>query len=442
MRRLHLPFSLRWRLFLGIALTVAVSLAVTLSAAALLTQGPLDKEAIGALTRQIDLIAAQRQQQHTANIQPTSDLGDFLATEQEHLAILKPRQAELLLPAQEAILLHKQGRATGTVVLHGTSYDFAARRSGPDALVLLRTARRQAADRSPFYFGLLLATLVGALLAAAVAFALARMIARPITRVAGSARRLAQGFEIEPLPVSGSDEVAGLAESFNYLAQELEKSQAAERAFLLSISHELKTPLTAIRGHGEALSDGLMDPVLAGKVIERESHRLERLIQDLLDLARLRRRSFSVESVEVDLGKLAQDVVARHAGRASEFEVGLAAEFEPQARALADPDRLLQAASNLVENALRVTPAGGHVTVVAKPGLLEVRDDGPGIGAEEQEHAFDRFYLYERYGKERAVGTGLGLAIVRELAVAMGGTVSVESELGRGTAFRIELKNP
>jgi signal transduction histidine kinase len=112
------------------------------------------------------------------------------------------------------------------------------------------------------------------------------------------------------------------------------------------------------------------------------------------------------------------------------------------APAVADADRVLQVVSNLVENALRLTPAGGEVRVVAEPGCLRVEDTGPGLDAGDREHAFERFYLHERYGHERPVGTGLGLAIVKELTLAMDGSVAVESRAGEPTVFTVRLGVP
>jgi two-component system sensor histidine kinase BaeS len=112
------------------------------------------------------------------------------------------------------------------------------------------------------------------------------------------------------------------------------------------------------------------------------------------------------------------------------------------APATADADRVLQVVSNLVENALRLTPRGGAVRVVTAPGVLVVEDSGPGLETEDQERAFERFYLHERYGRERPVGTGLGLAIVKELTEAMGGTVEVTSQPGRSTTFTVRLAVP
>ncbi|MBV8064421.1 MAG: HAMP domain-containing histidine kinase, partial [Actinobacteria bacterium] len=216
----------------------------------------------------------------------------------------------------------------------------------------------------------------------------------------------------------------------------------SERNFLLSVSHELKTPLTAIRGYAEGLAEGAFEPEDAAATILVESRRLERLVRDLLDLARMNRTDFSVHNSEIDLGEVADDAVRRYQPQASQFGVRLSSVADGPAPALADADRVLQVVSNLVENALRLTPRGGAVRVVTEPGLLRVEDTGPGLRAEERDRAFERFFLHERYGQERKVGTGLGLAIVKELTEAMGGSVEVASEPERLTAFTVRLPVP
>jgi len=434
--------SLRSRLFLGISGTVLVSLVVTVVAGALLTRRSLEQTGVDALERQVELVAAQQRVDPSRSAQRT--LGQFLATDEQRLAILTSAQAELLLPESATAPLRSGKVASGSVDVRGTRFLYAAKRNGDDAIVLLRPASRQAADWTPFALGLALAGLVGAALAAIVALLLSRAVARPITKVADASRALAAGEHPEPLRVSGPREVTALAESFDHLAAELERTQEAERAFLLSVSHELKTPLTAIRGHAEALQDGVLEPAGAGTVIEREARRLERLVGDLLDLARLRRRSFSVESerLELELGDVAVAAFERHEAAARSFGVGLQALAEPDSLALGDSDRVLQALSNLVENALRSTPEGGTVRILAAPGRLEVVDDGPGIAEADLSRAFDRFYLHDRLRSGRRVGTGLGLAIVHELAEAMGGSSEVRSEPGVGSTFAINLPLP
>jgi signal transduction histidine kinase len=145
-----------------------------------------------------------------------------------------------------------------------------------------------------------------------------------------------------------------------------------------------------------------------------------------------------VRREDVDLAEIATECLHRHEPQAHAFGIDLVLDADGAASATGDADRLVQAFSNLVENALRVTPAGGTVRVVARNGTLAVEDDGPGLRPDEVPHAFERFYLYSRYAASRAVGTGLGLAIVDELARAMGGAVEVRSAPGR-TRFSIRL---
>src|SRR5206468_1697419 len=270
----------------------------------------------------------------------------------------------------------------------------------------------------------------------------ARRISRPVDRIAIAAQTLTGGTHPEPVPVEGPTEIATLAASFNALVEQLQRAQEAERNFLLSVSHELKTPLTAIRGYAEAVEDGAIEPREAAATVAVEAARLERLVKDLLDLARMNKTDFSVHNAEIDLSEVADDAVRRYQPQADAFGVTIAAVHEGPSPAVADADRVLQVVSNLVENALRVTPEGGEVRVVARPGVLRVEDTGPGLGDDERAHAFERFYLHERYGRERPVGTGLGLAIVKELTEAMGGTVQVESTPGRSTAFTVRLQEP
>jgi signal transduction histidine kinase len=208
------------------------------------------------------------------------------------------------------------------------------------------------------------------------------------------------------------------------------------------VTHELKTPLTSIRGYAEALEESAVAPGDAARVIGAEAGRLERLVSDLLDLARLERAGFAVASEPVDAARVARAAVERHLPRARELAVELESSAADEAWVLGDADRILQAVSNLIENAIRVTPGGGSVTVAAEPGRIAVRDTGPGLTPEDLAHAFERFYLYRRYRSERTVGTGLGLAIVKELAAAMAGDVEVAPRPGGGTEFAIRLPTP
>jgi signal transduction histidine kinase len=425
--------SLRARLFGAIGLAVIVTVSLSLVAGAVLVRRSVQHEALASLGRQADLLA---QQQRTAP--PPAALGQFLATQQMRMALLNVDQAAELLPANGASKVYAGEPASGTVRVGATSFLYQARIVNGKAIVLLRTSS-QAQNWSPYELAFVVAGLVGLVFAALGAFVLARAISRPIQRVADASRALAVGELHEPLAPVGPTEVVALAEAFNYMSEELAQARKAERTFLLSVSHELKTPLTAITGHAEALSDGVVPPERVAEVILKESKRLERLVRDLLDLARLDAHVFGVHPQPVDLAELADEAVVRFEPQARAFGVELTADVRP-APAIADPDRVLQVLSNLIENALRITPEGGSVTVHAEPATLTVADTGPGLPEEDVLRAFERFYLYERQGSQsRTVGTGLGLAIVRELTEAMGGSVGVESRPGAGTTFTVSF---
>jgi signal transduction histidine kinase len=285
-------------------------------------------------------------------------------------------------------------------------------------------------------FGLALIAVLGLL----GAWILSRSVVRPVRRLAEASHRIADaGGAAEPVNPQGPRELRELATSFNDMNAKLAKAQETEQAFLLSVSHELKTPLTSIRGYAEGIGDGTVKPPDGAAVIGAESSRLERLVGDLLDSGRMRKSAFTVRREAVDLAALAQDVVRRYEGTARDAGLTLHMNTDAGGSAVADNDRLLQVVSNLVENAIRCTPAPGTVTITTKPGAVTVADTGRGLTSDDLPRAFERFYLYSRYGNDRLVGTGLGLAIVKELTEAMGGTVSVSSAVGVGTAFTAVL---
>ncbi len=271
------------------------------------------------------------------------------------------------------------------------------------------------------------------------AWILSRSVVRPVRRLAAASGRLADGDVGVTVKPEGPRELRELAVSFNDMNAKLTRAQETEQAFLLSVSHELKTPLTSIRGYAEGIGDGTVTPDDGAEVIGAESSRLERLVGDLLESGRMRKAAFTVRSEAVDLAAVAEDVVRRYEATARDAGLTLLINTEAGGGAVADHDRVLQIVSNLVENAIRCTPAPGTVTITTAPGSITVADTGRGLTSDDLPRAFERFYLYSRYGTDRPVGTGLGLAIVKELAEAMGGTVSVSSAVGVGTAFTVAL---
>jgi signal transduction histidine kinase len=429
--------SLRTRLFRAIALIVLLCVALTFAIGLVLTRRAVDAATLKDLSHQADLLAGQAQTGQLVPLLRLPALQPYL--DRQHESTLTNTGA---LPDWARIAVAHGHPADGTVTLNGQGFFFAARRVERKPFVLLRPRSASTARLTPFIFSLLIAALVSGALAALAAFMLARRIARPVHRVAEAARSLARGTRPDPVPVEGATELATLAVAFNDLAEQLGRAREAEKSFLLSVSHELKTPLTAIRGYAEALQDGALDPEDVAATVVVEAARLERLVGDLLDLARMNRTDFSVLSSEIDLVEVAEDAVRRYEQQADAFGVSLTVVADGPSPAVADADRLLQVVSNLVENALRLTPRGGEVRIITAPGVLRVEDTGPGLEAEDRTRAFERFYLHERYGRERRVGTGLGLALVKELTEAMGGTVEVTSEPGLLTAFTVRLGAP
>jgi signal transduction histidine kinase len=428
--------SLRTRLFRAIALIVLLGVALTFTVGLVLTRRAVDSATLQDVAHQADLIAGSQRTAlspltHLPELQPYFD--------RQHESYLTNDGA---LPASARRALARGKPVDGTVTLNGEGFFYAARRVDGKPFVLLRPRSSSTARLTPFVYSLLIAALVSGALAALAAFLLARRIARPVHRVAEAARSLARGTRPDPVPAEGATELATLAVAFNDLAEQLARAREAEKSFLLSVSHELKTPLTAIRGYAEALQDGALEPEDVAATVVVEAARLERLVGDLLDLARMNRTDFSVHPSEIDLAEVAEDAVRRYEQQADVFGLSLTVVADGPSPAVADADRLLQVISNLVENALRLTPRGGEVRLLTSPGMLCVEDTGPGLELEDRERAFERFYLHERYGRERPVGTGLGLAIVKELTEAMGGTVEVTSQPGRLTAFTVRLAVP
>ena len=431
--------SLRTRLFAAIALVALLSLALALVLGAILTRRAVERNTLRDVSAQFDLLV-EREREAIVPFGRLRSLQEFVGRQNQRIVRVPLDGSAELLPPERAAQVRRGARLDGTVEVDGTRYLYAARLVQGKGYMLLRPTSSTSSAWRPHVQGLIVAALATALLAALIAFLLARAIARPVRRVAEATRGLAGSTGEPPLvPVEGPRELALLAESFNDVAVQLAKAREAERAFLLSVSHELKTPLTAIRGYAEGVQDGAIPADEAAATIVAEARRLERLVGDVLDLARMRKAEFSVRRERVDLNAVAGEALRRYEGQAREFGVALEAGGADEAWATGDADRTLQIVSNLVENALRLTPSGGSVRILAGPGELRVVDTGPGLRPEELERAFERFYLYSRYGRERPVGTGLGLAIVKELAEGMGGSVAATSSPGERTVFVVRL---
>jgi two-component system, OmpR family, sensor kinase len=290
----------------------------------------------------------------------------------------------------------------------------------------------------------LLAGLMAGVVAGTV---LARRLARPIRHAATAAVRLSAGDRGVRVPVEPPQESADLAHALNGLAEALATSEGRQRDFLLSVSHELRTPLTTIRGYAEALADGVVGAdgaPRAGQTVLAEAERLDRLVSDLLALARLDAVDFTLAPIPVDAAGLVVDAAEAWRPRCAAAGVPLLVEGPgTPVPAYADPGRTRQVLDGLLENALRVVPAGAPVVlaVAARPGaaVLEVRDGGPGFTDDDLAVAFERGALHQRYQGVRKTGSGVGLALAAGLVRRMGGRIEAGHAPEGGARFTVTL---
>jgi len=288
------------------------------------------------------------------------------------------------------------------------------------------------------------------ILSVVLALFLARRISGPITAVAGAAARIAEGdlsarAELPRYALRSRDETAMLAHHFNAMAASLEQLERERQALIADIAHELRTPLTILQGQLDAMQDGIVpfNERELGK-LDAQTELLSRLIDDLRTLSLADAKRLTLERVPTDMVSIARRVCESFREKAQ--RQGLTLDFRaaaPHAPLMADPDRLAQVLTNLLENAVRYTPAGGWVGVSVKTPLggveLSVEDSGPGLAAGAQTRVFERFYRAETSRGRAGGGSGLGLAIVRTLVELHGGRVEAHNRSEGGAAFHVTL---
>jgi two-component system OmpR family sensor kinase len=289
-----------------------------------------------------------------------------------------------------------------------------------------------------------LAFLVALVVVGGLALYLSRRITKPVLALSDAADEVSKGrYDVEVPHVPGGGEIGHLANRFREMTARLAEAEERERNFLMSVSHELRTPLTAIRGHVAALREGVVtDPESIDASLEtvaEEAERLGRLVGDVLDLAKLDAHRFTVLTEEVDMGRLLERAYSTFSEEARQRGIEYTSESDGAPVIVSDGDRVLQIISNLLSNAFRWTPDGGRIDLELQSSngtvTVDVADTGPGIDADARERIFRPFWSTD--GR----GTGLGLPIARELAVALGGRIELQSEVGKGSRFRLVLPN-
>jgi len=285
----------------------------------------------------------------------------------------------------------------------------------------------------------------GVIVAGLLGVYVSRRLTDPLLRLSAAADEVAAGhYDVELPEPRGNDEIAHVTGRFREMTSKLAESEQLSRNFLMSVSHELRTPLTAIRGHVAALREGVVEDEAAQEasldVIGEEALRLERLVGDVLDLAKLDAHRFTVLQEEVDMEQLCERAYTAFGEEARRRSIDYRREIRAHPVIVTDGDRVLQIISNLLSNAFRWTPEGGRVglELSASNGSVSVAvaDTGPGITSDERERIFRPFWSRD------GGGTGLGLAIARELALALGGRIDVQTAPGRGSRFELVLPGP
>jgi len=301
--------------------------------------------------------------------------------------------------------------------------------------------------RASFNEALLYAALAATIAASALSLLFSRRVVSPVLAMSHAVQRIAAGRYDERVQGSGNDELAALAAHFNQMAEKLDQVESMRRRLIGDVSHEMRTPLTAIKGSMEGLMDGILpadDETF--QQIHAEADRLNRLVDDLQELSRVEARAYQLDIRPVDISSIAQTVLKRLAPQAKLKRITLALDLAPHLPpVLADEDRAIQILTNLTGNALQYTPEGGSVTLSDKKenGVIQVsvHDTGVGIPPEHIPHIFDRFYRVDKSRSRQAGGgSGIGLTIARALVEAQGGQIWAQSEgEGMGSTFSFTL---
>jgi signal transduction histidine kinase len=295
---------------------------------------------------------------------------------------------------------------------------------------------------------LIIAALGGAALALLLGWLLSRALTGQLRELTLATRKIASGELGQQVAVRSHDEVGQLATSFNAMSSDLARAREIRRQMTADVAHELRTPLSIILGHTEALRDGVLPPTPeTHSIVHDEAVRLSRLVEELRTLSLADAGELSLNRRQADPGALLGRAAAGYGPRLQQSGINLKIEQDPELPpVLVDPDRMAQVLNNLLDNAARHTPAGGTITCRAtieagNPARvrLTIADTGPGIATADLPFIFERFYRADKARQHDSSGSGLGLAIAKSIVETHGGRIWAESEPGKGASFQIEL---
>lgn len=289
---------------------------------------------------------------------------------------------------------------------------------------------------------------VAIVIAALLIYIFSLRLSRPLKQIKNAAARISNGEFEKRLDIKSRDEIGELAKTFNQMAVALQNLEEMRRGFIANVSHELRTPMTSIRGFVEGILDGTIPQERQNHyltIVRDETNRLNRLVNDLLDLARMEAGEMKISLMTVDINELLRKCVIKLETLLLEKELTVDADFEEDDILVkADADAIERVVYNLMHNAIKFTPPGGNIkllTFVQKDKVeVTVKDNGAGIDDEELDMIWDRFYKSDKSRSRDKTGTGLGLAIVRNIINEHGQKIWVESKAGEGTSFTFTLE--
>lgn len=289
------------------------------------------------------------------------------------------------------------------------------------------------------------AALAALVLGVALSYFITRSLTRPITKISRAVGKFAKGELDSRVDISRRDELGDLARAFNSMAEDLSQLEMLRRGFVANVSHELRSPMTSMQGYVQGMLDGTIPPEEHSKylgVVLSETKRLNKLISELLDLSRIESGKFPLKYQKFDANELIARIMFQYEGRIEEKHISVDIDFrQQQCMVWADPDRISQVVVNLIDNAVKFLHDGGSLTVWThideEHAIVTIKDDGPGIAADDLPYIFDRFYKADKAHSGR--GTGLGLSIVKKILEQHGQDIRCNSTPGHGTAFIFTL---
>ena len=426
---------------LGATIVVAVAITILISYALIgfaLRNSPRDSEAIDALALARRIASGEVAEPPAGAMVVRRTITGEVTVEGENLGVLPP---------------DTPGRVPRWGVIGNNVWASIPTDEGGSLIVLYPSPTRGSLGRLSATLGFLQSVwwqfLLAGAIAAVIALVMARWLARgmtqPLRDMADAARRMETGDYSTRVYTTTRDEVGQLAAAFNRMSRELENLESSRRDLVANVSHELKTPITAIRAHLENLLDGVEEPDAETlQVMLAQSERLGRLVEQLLDLSKLESGDVPLRREQVALAPLVSQVMSEIEVASAGRDVHVASDLPVDLpRIEADAERMHQVIFNLVDNAVRFTPEGGAVRIVAQRvnGSIQVRvaDTGVGIPSEALPRLFERFYRVDPARARDGGGTGIGLAIARSVVEAHGGTIRAESRLGMGSTFTFDV---